>query len=217
MDINLFNIILNQIDFYQQKAFYSGRKITEIINFLLALTGVYFFIISQFIVIFKEIGENELLLILIFLFCITIIVFLITFFINRITIREWKMIRFCRKQEKQVLKNLLDTYKLNKNELKIKAILDKRLITIHDDDIPELRESAKKAQFSINSIIFSFFLTLVLFLLYKILFLKGIIVINLYDELTILVIFVIIFILIALLYFKKMIPSMDMSEIEIKK
>ncbi len=207
-----FKIIMNQVIFYQNKELYSGRKITECINFLLALIGVYLFIVTQFIIVLNRL-EEQIIIIYLFLLFIAIVILLITYCMNRVLVREWKMMRFCRRQERLLLSKLLKSLKLNKKDLLIKDILMRRIKTIHDDDKPELRERSKKNQLAITSMIFSFFGCAVIFLSYLIILLKKIITIKPIDEISIFLILVVIFILIAIIHFQIVRPVLEKSEI----
>ena len=207
-----FKIIMNQVIFYQNKELYSGRKITECINFLLALIGVYLFIVTQFIIVLNRL-EEQIILIYLFLLFIAIVILLITYCMNKVLVREWKMMRFCRRQERLLLSKLLKSLKLNKKDLLIKDILMRRIKTIHDDDKPELRERSKKNQLAITSMIFSFFGCAIIFLSYLIMLLKKIIAIKPIDEISIFLILVVIFILIAIIHFQIVRPVLEKSEI----
>lgn len=207
-----FKIIMNQVIFYQNKELYSGRKITECINFLLALIGVYLFIVTQFIIVLNRL-EEQIIFIYLFLLFIAIVILLITYCMNKVLVREWKMMRFCRRQERLLLSKLLKSLKLNKKDLLIKDILMRRIKTIHDDDKPELRERSKKNQLAITSMIFSFFGCAIIFLSYLIMLLKKIIAIKPIDEISIFLILVVIFILIAIIHFQIVRPVLKKSEI----
>ena len=208
-----FNIIMNQVIFYQKKELYSGRKITECINFLLALMGVYFFIVTQFIIVLDQL-EERIMLIYLFLLFIAIVILLITCCMNKVLVREWKMMRFCRRQERLLLSKLLKSLKLNNEDLLIKEILMRRIKTIHDDDKPELRERSKKNQLAITSMIFSFYGCAVIFLSYQIMLLKKIITAIPIDEVSICLIFMVIFIVIAIIHFQFVRPVLEKSVIE---
>jgi hypothetical protein len=209
-----FKIIMNQVIFYQNKELYSGRKITECINFLLALIGVYIFIVTQFIIVLNQLKE-QIILIYLFLLFIAMVILLITCCMNKVLVREWKMMRFCRRQERLLLSELLKPLKLNKKDLLIKDIIMRRLKTIHDDDKPELRERSKKNQLVITSMIFSFYGCAVIFLSYQIILLKKIVNIECkpIGEISIFLILLGIFISIAIIHFQIVKPVLEKSEI----
>lgn len=212
MNDKFFEIIMNQVIFYQKKELYSGRKITECINFLLALTGVYLFIVTQFIIVLNQLKEQKILIYLFLLF-IAILILLITYCMNRVLVREWKMLRFCRRQERLLLSNLLESFKLNKKDSIINGILMERIKTIHDDNKPKLGERSKKNQLAITSMIFSFYGCAVIFLSYQIILLKKIITIKLIDEISIFLILVAFFIVIAIGHFYIVRPVLKKSKI----